>query len=139
MSRYGSDIAGTEKVELDQHHLTSRVAASLLVAILAYIGLLVGGNLVISPAAAVNTLSSSGRDTQPPQLTARDAVRGVLATERRLAPKQAAHDGGSPMLAAAPDVDLAGWTIAAAFPAFDAPRHAAISRTHQPRGPPVAA
>nr|WP_210323281.1 hypothetical protein [Rhizobium leguminosarum] len=139
MSRYGSDIAGTEKVELDQHHLTSRVAASLLVAILAYIGLLVGGNLVISPAAAVNTLSSSGRDPQPPQLTARDAVRGVLATERRLAPKQAAHDGGSPALAAAPVVDLAGWTISAAFPAFDAPRHAAVSRTHQPRGPPAAA
>ncbi|RWX13101.1 hypothetical protein EHI42_21355 [Rhizobium hidalgonense] len=126
-------------MELDQHHLTSRVAASLLVAILAYLGLLFGGNLVISPAAAVNTLSSSGRDPQPPQLTARDAVRGVLATERRLAPKQAAHDGGSPAIAAAPVVDLAGWTISAAFPAFDASPHAAVSRTHQPRGPPAAA
>ncbi|AHG44052.1 membrane protein [Rhizobium leguminosarum bv. trifolii CB782] len=126
-------------MELDQHHLTSRVAVSLLVAILAYLGLLLGGNLVISPAAAVNTLSSSGRDPQPPQLTARDAVRGVLATERRLAPKQAAHDGGSPAIAAAPVVDLAGWTISAAFPAFDASPHAAVSRTHQPRGPPAAA
>ncbi|HWT58554.1 MAG TPA: hypothetical protein VN284_11960 [Rhizobium sp.] len=126
-------------MELVQHHLTSRVAASLLVAILAYLGLLFGGNLVISPAAAVNTLSSSGRDPQPPQLTARDAVRGVLATERKLAPKQAAHDGGSPALAAAPVVDLAGWSISAAFPAFDAPLHAAVSRTHQPRGPPAAA
>ena len=126
-------------MELDQHHLTSRVAASLLVAILAYIGLLVGGNLVISPAAAVNTLSSSGRDPQPPQLTARDAVRGVLATERRLAPKQAAHDAGSPALAVAPALDFAGWTMPAAFPAFEASLRAAVSRTHQPRAPPAAA
>ncbi|OHV25889.1 hypothetical protein EOS93_05375 [Rhizobium sp. RMa-01] len=124
---------------LEQHRLTNRVAASLLVAILAYIGLLFGGNLVISPAAAVNTLSSSGRDPQPPQLTARDAVRGVLSTERRLAPKQAAYDGGSPALATAPTLDFAGWTISAAFPAFEAPFHAAVSRTHQPRAPPAAA
>ncbi|WHO72902.1 hypothetical protein [Rhizobium sp. BT03] len=126
-------------MELEQHHLTSRVAVSLVVAMLAYLGLLFGGNLVISPAAAVNTLSSSGRDPQSPQLTARDAVRGVLATERRLAPKQAAHDGGSAALAAAPVVDFAGWTMSAAFPAFEAPLHAAVSRTHQPRAPPTAA
>ncbi|MBX5162399.1 MULTISPECIES: hypothetical protein [unclassified Rhizobium] len=126
-------------MELDQHRLTNRVAASLLVAILAYLGLLFGGNLVISPAAAVNTLSSSGRDPQPPQLTARDAVRGLLATERKLAPKQAAHDAGSPALVAAPVVDFAGWNISAAFPASEALLHAVVSRTHQPRAPPAAA
>ena len=126
-------------MELDQHRLTSRIAASLLVAILAYLGLLFGGNLVISPAAAVNTLSSSGRDPQPPQLTARDTVRGLLATERKLAPKQAAHDAGSPALAAAPALNFTGWNISAAFPAFEASLHAAVSRTYQPRAPPVAA
>lgn len=31
-------------MELDQRRLTSRIAASLLVAILAYLGLLFGGN-----------------------------------------------------------------------------------------------
>lgn len=126
-------------MELDQRRLTSRIAASLLVAILAYLGLLLGGNLVISPVVAVNTLSSSDRDPQPQQLTARDAVRGLLATERRLAPKQAAHDAGSPALAAAPTLDFAGWTMPAAFPAFEASLRATVSRTHQPRAPPVAA
>ncbi|MGO6994054.1 hypothetical protein ACCT11_36665, partial [Rhizobium johnstonii] len=76
--------------ELDQRRLTSCIAASLLVAVLASLGLLFGGNLVISPTAAAYTLSSSDRDSQPPQMTARDAVRGLLATERKLAPKQAA-------------------------------------------------
>lgn len=126
-------------MELDQRRLTSRIAASLLVAILAYLGLLLGGNLVISPVVAVNTLSSSDRDPQPQQLTARDAVRGLLATERRLAPKQAAHDAGSPALATAPTLDFAGWTMPAAFPAFEASLRATVSRTHQPRAPPVAA
>lgn len=123
-------------MELDQRRLTSRIAASLLVAVLAYLGLLFGGNLVISPTAAANTLSSSDRDSQ---LTARDAVRGLLATERKLAPKQAAHDAGPLALAAAPVVDFSGWTMAAPFPAFEASLHAAVSRTHQPRAPPVAA
>jgi len=126
-------------MELDERRLTSRIAASVVVAILAYIGLLFGGNLVISPAAAVNTLSSSGRDPQPQQLTARDALRGVLATERKLAPKQTAHDAGPPALAAAPALDFAGWNMATPLPAFEARLHAVVSRTHQPRAPPIAA
>ncbi|MBB4218413.1 hypothetical protein FHT79_005634 [Rhizobium sp. BK212] len=126
-------------MELEQRRLTGRIAASLFVAILAYLGLLLGGNLIISPVVTVNTLSSSERDPQPPQLTARDAVRGLLATERRLAPKQAAHDAGSPALAVAPALDFAGWTMPAAFPAFEASLRAAVSRTHQPRAPPAAA
>ncbi|MGO7552413.1 hypothetical protein [Rhizobium johnstonii] len=123
-------------MELDQRRLTSCIAASLLVAVLAYLGLLFGGNLVISPTAAANTLSSSDRDSQ---LTARDAVRGLLATERKLAPKQAAHDAGPLALAVVPAVDFSGWTMAAPFSAFEALLHAAVSRTHQPRAPPVAA
>ncbi|AGS20497.1 hypothetical protein NXC12_CH00670 [Rhizobium etli] len=125
---------------LDQHRLTSRIAASLLFAILAYIGLLFGGNLVISPAAALNnTLSSSGRDPQPQQLTARDAVRGVLAADRKLAPKQAAYDAGSPALAAPPVVDFAGRNMATAVPAPEAPLPAAVFRIYQPRAPPTVA
>ncbi|EJZ22537.1 hypothetical protein NE852_03795 [Rhizobium sp. Pop5] len=126
-------------MELDQRHLTSRIAASVLFAILAYLGLLFGGNLVISPAAAVNTLSSSGRDPQQPQLTARDAVRGVLTAERKLASKQAAHEGGQATLAVVPALDFAGWNTAVPLPAFEAPLHAAIFRAHQPRAPPAAA
>lgn len=127
-------------MELDQHRLTGRIAASILIAIFAYLGLLLGGNLVISPAAAVNnTLSSSGRDPQPQQLTARDAVRGVLAAERKLAPKQAAHDAGPFTVATAPAVDFAGWNISAPLPAFEAPLHAAAFRTHQARAPPIVA
>ncbi|MGO8426152.1 hypothetical protein ACC772_39770, partial [Rhizobium ruizarguesonis] len=76
---------------------------------------------------------------QPPQLTARDAVRGLLATERKLAQKQAAHDAGPLALAAAPVVDFSGWTMAAPFPAFEASLNAAVSRTYQPRAPQVAA
>ena len=126
-------------MELDQHRLQSRIAASLLVAILAYIGLLFGGNLIIAPAIAVNTLSSSGRDPQPPQLSARDAVRGVLAAERKLAPKQTAYDAGPPALAATPAVDFTGWNVTAPLAAFEPPLHPAVSRTHQPRAPPIAA
>ncbi|ARM10963.1 MULTISPECIES: hypothetical protein [Rhizobium] len=126
-------------MELDQRRLTSRIAASLLFAVLAYIGLLFGGNLVIAPAATVNTLSSSGRDPQPPQLSARDAVRGVLAAERKLAPKQAAYDAGSPVLAAAPALHFAGRNSASPFPAFEAPLRASVFRAHQPRAPPAAA
>ncbi|ANK84310.1 MULTISPECIES: hypothetical protein [Rhizobium] len=126
-------------MELDQHRLQSRIAASLLIAILAYIGLLFGGNLIIAPATAVNTLSSSGRDPQPPQLSARDAVRGVLAAERKLAPKQTAYDAGPPALAATPAVDFTGWNVTAPLAAFEPPLHPAVSRTHQPRAPPIAA
>ncbi|AJC77907.1 MULTISPECIES: hypothetical protein [Rhizobium] len=126
-------------MELDQRRLTNRIAASLLFAALAYLGLLFGGNLIIAPATAVNTLSSSGRDPQPPQLSARDAVRGVLAAERKLAPKQAAYDAGSPALAAAPAIDFAGWNSAVPLPAFEAPLHASVFRAHQPRAPPAAA
>ncbi|OWV69160.1 hypothetical protein ATY76_11825 [Rhizobium sp. R339] len=126
-------------MELDQHRLTIRIAASLAVAILAYLGLLFGGNLVLSPAAAVNTLSSSGRDPQAPQLTAREALRGVLAAERKLAPKQTTHDAGSSLLAAVPPLDFDGWAAAVPFAAFKAPLRAAVSATYQPRAPPAVA
>ncbi|MBX5237050.1 hypothetical protein [Rhizobium sp. NLR22b] len=125
-------------MELDQHRLTSRIAASLLFAILAYIGLLFGGNL-IEPATAVNTLSSSGRDPQPQQLSAREAGRGVLVAERKLAPKQTGYDAGPPALAAAPAVDFTGWDIAAPLAAFEPALHQAVSRTHQARAPPIVA
>lgn len=126
-------------MELDQHRLTSRIAVSLLFAILAYIGLLFGGNLIVSPATAVNTLSSSGRDPQPPQLSARDAMRGVLAAERKLAPKQTAYDAGPLALAAAPAVDFAGWDITARPAAFATPFHSAVFRAQQARAPPIIA
>ncbi|MBX5144825.1 hypothetical protein [Rhizobium lentis] len=126
-------------MELEQRRLTGFIAISLLIAVLAYIGLVFGGNLIISPATAANTLSSSGRDPQPPQLSARDAVRGVLAAEPKLAPKQAAHDTGPPALAAAPAVDFTGWNVTAPIAAFETPLHPAVFGSHQPRAPPIAA
>jgi hypothetical protein len=122
--------------ELDERRLTTRLAASILIAALAYLGLLFGGNLVLPPSAAANTLSSSPKDPQPLQITARDAVRGVLATDRRIAPKQAVYDSGSIFLAAAPGLDFTGWALVKAFTPFDAPLAPAAGRAHQPRAPP---
>ncbi len=47
---------------LEQRRLASRIAASVVVAIFAYLGLLFGGNIVIGPSATPNSLSSSSRD-----------------------------------------------------------------------------
>lgn len=122
--------------ELDERRLTTRLAASMLIAVFAYVGLLFGGNLILSPSAAANTLSSPSKDPQPLQITARDAVRGVLATDRKIAPKQAVYDSGSIFLAAAPGLDFIGWAPVKAFASFDAPLAPAAGRAHQPRAPP---
>jgi hypothetical protein len=139
LSRYGSEIAEAELTELDERLPSARLAASILIAVFAYLGLLLGGNLVLSPSASCNTLSSPSKDPQPLQITARDAVRGVLAAERKVAPKQAVHDSGPVLLAAAPGLDFAGWAPAGTQTSFDAPFAAAAGRANQPRAPPASA
>ncbi|WP_454848161.1 hypothetical protein [Rhizobium binxianense] len=139
MSRYGSEIAEAELTELDERLPTARLAASILIAVFAYLGLLFGGNLVLSPSAAANTLSSSSRDPQPLQITARDAVRGVLAADRKIAPKQAIYDSGPIFLAAAPGLDFTGWAPVRAQTPFDALFAPAAGRANQPRAPPASA
>jgi hypothetical protein len=139
LSRFGSEIAETGETELGQRRLASRIAASVVVAFLAYLGLLFGGNIVISPSSAPNSLSSSSRDSQQTQVTARDAIRGLLISDRKMAPKQQVHDAGPASLNAAPALHIADWRQAAPAPEFEAPLRPATARAHQPRAPPQAA
>jgi hypothetical protein len=126
-------------MELSERHLTSRVAASILFAVFAYLGLLLGGSFVVSTSAGTNTLSSSGKDSQSSQITARDVVRGILATERKIAPKQAAYDAGPAAIAVSPIPEFAVWASPSAIAVFATPSGTAAARAHQPRAPPLSA
>lgn len=139
MSLFGSEIAETGETELEQRRLASRIAASVVVAIFAYLGLLFGGNIIIGPSATPNSLSSSSRDSQQTQVTARDAIRGLLISDRKLAPKQSAYDAGPADLATAPTLQFSDWRIVAPPPEFEAPLSPAAARAHQARAPPQAA
>ncbi|EJJ27277.1 hypothetical protein [Rhizobium sp. CF142] len=139
MSRFGSEIAETGETELGQRRLASSIAASVVVAIFAYLGLLFGGNIVIGPSSAPNSLSSSSRDSQQTQVTARDAIRGLLISDRKVAPKQQVHDAGPASLNATPTLQFADWRQAAPAPEFEAPLRPVACRAHQPRAPPQVA
>ncbi|MBW9051778.1 hypothetical protein [Rhizobium mesosinicum] len=139
MSRFGSEIAETGETELGQRRLANHIAASVVVAIFAYLGLLFGGNVVIGPSSAPNSLSSSSRDSQQTQVTARDAIRGLLISDRKVSPKQQLHDAGPAALNAAPALQFADWRQAAPAPEFEAPLRLVAGRAHQPRAPPLAA
>ena len=139
MSRFGSEIAETGETELGQRRLANRIAASVVVAIFAYLGLLFGGNIVIGPSSAPNSLSSSSRDSQQTQVTARDAIRGLLISDRKVAPKQQLHDAGPATLNAAPALQFADRRQAAPAPEFEAPLRPVAGRAHQPRAPPQVA
>ena len=139
MSRFGSEIAETGETELEQRRLASRIATSVVVAIFAYLGLLLGGNIIIGPSSAPNSLSSSSRDSQQTQVTARDAIRGLLISDRKAAPKQSLQDAGPAALATLPALQFADWRAATPAPEFEAPLPSAAARAHQPRAPPQAA
>jgi hypothetical protein len=124
---------------LEQRRLASRIAASVVVAIFAYLGLLFGGNIVIGPSAAPNSLSSSSRDSQQTQVTARDAIRGLLISDRKAAPKQSLQDTGPAALTIVPALQFADWRAATGAAEFDAPLPIGAARAHQPRAPPQAA
>lgn len=124
---------------LEQRRLASRIAASVVVAIFAYLGLLFGGNIVIGPSAAPNSLSSSSRDSQQTQVTARDAIRGLLISDRKAAPKQSLQDTGPAALTIVPALQFADWRAATGAAEFDVPLPIAAARAHQPRAPPQAA
>ncbi|QWW68352.1 hypothetical protein [Rhizobium sp. WYJ-E13] len=136
MSRFGSEIAETGETVLEERRLASRIAASVVVAIVAYLGLLFGGNIVIGPSSAPNSLSSSSRDSQQTQVTARDAIRGLLISDRKVAPKQQLHDAGPALWNAAPALQFANWRHAAPAPEFGAPLRPVAAQAHQPRAPP---
>lgn len=81
-------------MRFETRRMTGRVVVSLAVAIFAYLGLLFGGNLVLGPARGPNSFSSSSKDGQPLQVSARDVVRGVLAADRKIAQKYATYASG---------------------------------------------
>ncbi|MBB3656215.1 hypothetical protein FHX15_001428 [Rhizobium sp. BK650] len=139
MSRFGSEITETGETELGQRRRVSRIAASVVVAIFAYLGLLFGGSIAIGPSSTPNSLSSSSRDSQQTQVTARDAIRGLLISDRKAAPKQQLQDAGSAVLNAAPALKFADWRQAAPVFAFEASLPPIIAQAHQPRAPPQAA
>jgi len=139
LSRFGSEIAETGETELGQRRLASRIAASVVVAIFAYLGLLFGGNIVIGPSATPNSLSSSSRDSQQTQVTARDAIRGLLISDRKLASKQSLQDAGPAARAIVPAPQFADWRAVIPAPEFKAPLRPAVAWAHQPRAPPQAA
>lgn len=123
----------------DARRLSARIAVSLLLAVFAYLGLLFGGNLVLGPdAQANNALSAPGKEPQPLQLTAREAVRGLLATDRKIAPKQTLHDSDAAALPVLPHLEFAEWPAPAPAGIADTVIRPAAPAAHQPRAPPVA-
>ncbi len=139
MGLFESEIARNGEEEFDARRLSARIAVSLALAIAAYIGLLLGGNLILGPAASAgNALASSGNETQPLQMTAREAVRGVLAADRKAAPKQALHHFGSASLPVPPHLEFADWAAPAVLPLLDTVLRPAVLAANQPRAPPAA-
>jgi hypothetical protein len=139
LSRFEIENPDDCQMRFDTRRMTGRVAVSLVFAIFAYLGLLFGGNLVLGPARGPNAFSSSSKDGQPLQLSARDVVRGVLAADRKLAPKYANHDSADALPTALPPAErpLNGATSlslsnAAAFRAPGA-------KAYDSRGPPAIA
>jgi hypothetical protein len=136
LSRFETEIEENAETGIDTRRMTGRVAASLLIAIVAYFGLLLGGNLIVSPARGMNSLSSTGKESQSPQISARDAVRGVLAADRKIAPKYSNYDSGPASLVAPPTAALVSWHLSSPLPVFDLPHHSLEVKPYQPRGPP---
>ncbi|MBB4169130.1 hypothetical protein FHX09_002976 [Rhizobium sp. BK538] len=139
MSRYEVENPNDYEMRLDARRIGSRVAISLVVAIFAYLGLLLGGNLVIGSTRGPNSVSSSSKDSQPPQVSARDVVRGILTAERKAAPKYIPFDSGNAAVSAAPGIALLS-TGEPTYPvAFHPQLRAADGKAYDSHGPPAAA
>nr|WP_244426166.1 hypothetical protein [Rhizobium mesoamericanum] len=139
MNRYEAENPDNCEMGLDARRMSGRVAISLVIAIFAYLGLLFGGNFVIVPTRGANSVSSSSKDGQPLQLSARDAVRGILTADRKTAPKYASYDSGAVAIGTAPRIKppIAG------EPRFSEASHASIpaaeTKAYDSHGPPAAA
>jgi len=138
LSRFEIEKADEHGMRLDARRMTGRVAVSLAVAIFAYLGLLFGGNLVLGPARGPNSVSSSSKDGQPLQLSARDAVRGILAADRKVAPKYVAYASGAAIPANPPAIEFAFRRDATLSSPVDLPLHATSAKAYDSRGPPTA-
>ncbi|APO73519.1 hypothetical protein AM571_CH00673 [Rhizobium etli 8C-3] len=139
MIRFESEIAKDDGQGLDARRLSARIAVTLVLAIAAYIGLLIGSNVIQGPPASDNNaLILPGKETQPSHLTGRDAVRGILAADRKVAPKQTLHDFGPVPLPVPPRLEFAKWSPPAALPPIDTALRPAALPGNQPRAPPAA-
>jgi hypothetical protein len=139
LTRFEIEDADDHGMRLDARRMTGRVAVSLAVAIVAYLGLLLGGNLALGPTRGPNAVSSSSKDGQPLQLSARDAVRGILAADRRAAPKYAAYVSGDAVLASLPTIELAVRHGPSPSSPVQLPLHPTGAKAYDSRGPPAAA
>lgn len=138
MSRYEVENPNDHEMRLDARRMSCRVAISLAVAIFAYFGLLLGGNLVIGPTRGPNSVSSSSKDSQPLQVSARDVVRGILTAERKQAPKYIPHDSGN-AASATPGIALLSTGEFTYLVAFHPQLRAADGKAYDSHGPPATA
>lgn len=139
MSRYEAENPNDQEMRLDARRMSSRVALSLVVAVFAYLGLLLGGNFVIGPTRGPNSVSSSSKDGQPLQVSVRDAVRGILAAERKATPKYAPYDSGNAAVGAIPGIALLAFGDPTYPVAFRPQLRAADGKAYDSHGPPAIA
>ncbi|KQV68399.1 hypothetical protein [Rhizobium sp. Root1220] len=123
----------------DARRMTGRVAVSLAVAIFAYLGLLFGGNLVLGPARGPNSLSSSSKDGQPLQISVRDAVRGILAADRKVTPKHRPYDSGDAAIFSAPPAEFAPGDGVRLVSPIHATLRTQDAKPYDAHGPPTSA
>ncbi|MEZ2212470.1 hypothetical protein AAE029_22650 [Sinorhizobium sp. CB7] len=124
-----------DETNADVRGFGGRVLASIVIAIVAYFGLLFGGNVSIGPTSSLNSFSA-GKESQPLHVTARDAVRGILVPDRKLLAKAGGHD---PSSAALPPLPAVSDLPRASAPHADmtvVPIQASVSYGYRPRGPP---
>ncbi|MBW9112065.1 hypothetical protein JNB88_00175 [Rhizobium cauense] len=126
-------------MRLDARRMSGRVAISLAVAIFAYLGLLFGGNLVIGAARGPNAISSPSKDSQPLQVSARDTVRGILTTDRKVAPKYALYDSGGATIVDILSVELPSGSDQPDLASLHAAFRATDAKAYDSHGPPSAA
>ncbi len=125
-------------MRFDTRRMTGRVAVSLAVAIFAYLGLLFGGNLVLGPTRGPNNaFSSSSKDSQPLQVSARDVVRGVLAADRKVAQKYATYASGDAAQADQPIFQRSSLDLLRLSQSTSPAFYAAEAKPYDSHGPPA--
>lgn len=110
---------------------------SLLVALLAYCGLLIGGGIVANTRAQGGDFQSSSTTSSPQLVASHDAQRGAVLPDKSTHEKQGLH---KPSLATASEnaelraVPAFFWTLAAPAASFPQPPHRS---GYDARGPPA--
>jgi hypothetical protein len=138
LSRFEIENPQDDQMRFDTRRMTGRVAVSLAVAIFAYLGLLFGGNLVLGPTRGPNNaFSSSSKDSQPLQVSARDVVRGVLAADRKVAQKYATYASGDAAQADQPVFQRSSLGLLRLSQSTSPTFYAADAKPYDSHGPPA--